>query len=60
VYQSKFANLSYGAWQVEADDKPKTAMTLVCAGEAELVVRFHTPLLFWAQTKMLHGFLEAL
>lgn len=41
VYKSKFANLYYGAWQVEADDKPKTAMKLVCAGEEELVVGLH-------------------
>ena len=41
VYRSKFANLYYGPWQVEADDKPKTAMKLVCAGEEELVVGLH-------------------
>jgi len=41
VYKSKFANLYYGPWQVEADDKPKTAMKLVCAGSNELVVGLH-------------------
>jgi len=41
IYRSKFANLYYGPWQVEADDKPKTAMKLVCAGEEELVVGLH-------------------
>lgn len=41
VYRSKFANLYYGPWQVEADDKPKTAMKLICAGEEELVVGLH-------------------
>jgi glutathione reductase (NADPH) len=41
VYRSKFANLYYGPWQVEADDKPKTAMKLICAGDEELVVGLH-------------------
>jgi glutathione reductase (NADPH) len=41
VYRSKFANLYYGPWQVEADDKPKTAMKLICAGEKEQVVGLH-------------------
>ncbi len=41
VYRSKFANLYYGPWMVEPDDKPKTAMKLVCAGEEELVVGLH-------------------
>ena len=41
IYRSRFANLFYGPWQVEADDKPKTAMKLVCAGEEELVVGLH-------------------
>ena len=41
VYRSKFANLYYGPWQVEADDKPKTAMKLICAGENEMVVGLH-------------------
>lgn len=41
VYRSKFANLYYGPWQVENDDKPKTAMKLICAGEKEQVVGLH-------------------
>lgn len=41
IYRSKFANLYYGPWQVEADEKPKTAMKLVCAGEEEKVVGLH-------------------
>lgn len=41
VYRSKFANLYYGAWQVEPDDKPKSAMKLVCAGKEEKVVGLH-------------------
>jgi len=41
VYRTKFANLYYGPWQVESDDKPKSAMKLVCAGEEELVVGLH-------------------
>ena len=41
VYKSKFANLYYGVWQVEPDDKPKTAMKMVCAGKEELVVGLH-------------------
>ena len=41
VYRSKFANLYYGPWQVEADEKPKSAMKLVCAGEEEVVVGLH-------------------
>jgi len=41
VYKSKFANLYYGPWQVEADDKPKTGMKLICAGSNELVVGLH-------------------
>jgi glutathione reductase (NADPH) len=31
VYRSKFANLYYGPWQVEADDKPNTAIKIICA-----------------------------
>jgi len=41
IYQSKFANLYYGPWQVEPDDKPKTGMKLICAGKDELVVGLH-------------------
>lgn len=54
VYRSKFANLYYGPWQVEADDKPKTAMKIVCAGEEELVVGLH--IIGMGADEMLQGF----
>jgi glutathione reductase (NADPH) len=54
VYRSKFANLYYGPWQVEADDKPKTAMKLVCAGEDEVVVGLHV--IGMGSDEMLQGF----
>jgi glutathione reductase (NADPH) len=58
IYKSKFANLYYGPWQVEADDKPKTAMKLVCAGEEELVVGLHV--IGTGADEMLQGFGVAL
>jgi len=54
VYRSKFANLYYGPFQVEPDDKPKTAMKLVCAGEEELVVGLHV--IGMGSDEMLQGF----
>lgn len=54
VYRSKFANLYYGPWQVEPDDKPKTAMKLICAGEEELVVGLHV--IGMGADEMLQGF----
>ena len=54
VYRSKFANLYYGPWQVEPDDKPKTAMKLVCAGNEELVVGLHV--IGMGADEMLQGF----
>jgi len=54
IYRSKFANLYYGPWQVEADDKPKTAMKLVCAGEEETVVGLHV--IGMGADEMLQGF----
>jgi len=54
VYRSKFANLYYGPWQVEPDDKPKTAMKLVCAGDEELVVGLHV--IGMGADEMLQGF----
>lgn len=54
VYRSKFANLYYGPWQVEADDKPKTAMKIICAGEEELVVGLHV--IGMGADEMLQGF----
>jgi len=54
VYNSKFANLYYGPWQVEADDKPKTGMKLICAGKEELVVGLHV--IGMGADEMLQGF----
>jgi glutathione reductase (NADPH) len=54
VYKSTFANLYYGVWQVDADDKPKTAMKLVCAGKNELVVGLHV--IGMGADEMLQGF----
>jgi glutathione reductase (NADPH) len=54
VYKSKFTNLFYGPWQVEPDDKPKTAMKLVCAGAEELVVGLHV--IGSGADEMLQGF----
>jgi len=54
VYKSKFANLYYGPWQVEQDDKPKTAMKLVCAGKEELIVGLHV--IGMGADEMLQGF----
>lgn len=54
VYRSKFANLFYGPWQVEADDKPKTAMKLICAGKEELVVGLHV--IGMGADEMMQGF----
>jgi glutathione reductase (NADPH) len=58
VYQSKFANLYYGPWHVEPDDKPKTAMKLVCAGKNELIVGLHV--IGRGADEMLQGFGVAL
>ena len=54
VYRSKFANLYYGTFQVEPDDKPKTAMKLVCAGAEEKVVGLHV--IGMGSDEMLQGF----
>ncbi len=54
VYRSKFANLYYGPWRVYADQKPKTAMKLVCAGAEELVVGLHV--IGMGADEMLQGF----
>ena len=54
VYRSRFANLYYGPWQVEYEDKPKTAMKLVCAGDDELVVGLHV--IGMGADEMLQGF----
>jgi glutathione reductase (NADPH) len=54
VYKSRFANLYYGPWQVEADEKPKTAMKMICAGEEELVVGLHV--IGMGADEMMQGF----
>ena len=54
IYKSKFANLYYGPWQVEADEKPKTAMKLVCVGKKETVVGLHV--IGIGADEMLQGF----
>lgn len=54
VYQSKFANLYYGIFDVEAESKPKTIMKLVCAGEDELVVGIHV--MGMGADEMMQGF----
>lgn len=54
VYSSKFANLYYGPWQVDAVEKPKTAMKLICAGDEELVVGLHV--IGMGADEMLQGF----
>ncbi len=41
VYRSTFANLYYGVFEVEQQDKPKTKMKLICAGPNEVVVGLH-------------------
>jgi glutathione reductase (NADPH) len=41
VYTSSFANLYYGIFEVDASEKPKTRMKLICVGEEEKVVGIH-------------------
>jgi glutathione reductase (NADPH) len=41
VYTSKFVNLYYGPWRITPDEKPKTAMKIVCLGAEEKVVGLH-------------------
>ena len=54
VYKSRFANLYYGPWQVDAEDKPKTSMKLICAGDEELIVGLHV--IGIGADEMLQGF----
>jgi glutathione reductase (NADPH) len=58
VYKSKFTNIFYGPWQVDPDDKPKTAMKMLCAGKSELVVGLHV--IGMGADEMLQGFAVAL
>ena len=39
VYRSRFANLFYGIFDMDYDDKPKTAMKVICAGNEEKHVK---------------------
>lgn len=57
IYRSKFANLQYGIWDVEPDDKPKTSMKLICAGKEEQVVGLHV--IGQGSDEMLQGFAVA-
>jgi len=54
VYKSRFPNLYYGPFSMNSDDKPKTLMKLVCAGETELVVGLH--IIGMGADEMLQGF----
>lgn len=54
VYISTFSNLYYTPCQVEANDKPKTGMKLMCAGKEELVVGLHV--ICMGADEMLQGF----
>jgi len=58
VYKSKFANLYYGIFDVDADDKPKTCMKLICAGKEEKIVGLHV--IGMGSDEMLQGFGVAL
>jgi glutathione reductase (NADPH) len=54
VYRSRFSNLFYGIFDVEYDDKPKTAMKVICAGKEEKVVGLHV--IGMGSDEMLQGF----
>mmetsp|Transcript_1587 Transcript_1587/g.3345 ORF Transcript_1587/g.3345 Transcript_1587/m.3345 type:complete len:434 (+) Transcript_1587:749-2050(+) len=54
IYSSRFSNLYYGTFPWEYDDKPKTAVKLVCAGQEELVVGLHV--VGMGADEMLQGF----
>ncbi|KAG5185257.1 glutathione reductase [Tribonema minus] len=58
VYTSKFTNLYYGPWKVDADKKPKTAMKIVCVGTEEKVVGLHS--IGMGSDELLQGFGVAL
>jgi glutathione reductase (NADPH) len=58
VYTSKFVNLFYGPWRVTPEEKPKTAMKLVCVGEEEKVVGLHV--IGMGADEMLQGFAVAM
>lgn len=54
VYTSKFANLFYGIFDMEPDQKPKTLMKVICAGLDEKVVGIHV--LGMGADEMMQGF----
>lgn len=54
VYRSKFTNLHYGIFSIEADDKPKTIMKVICAGVEEKVVGMHV--IGMGADEMMQGF----
>eukprot|EP00616_Rhizochromulina_sp_CCMP1243_P003012 CAMPEP_0118973860 /NCGR_PEP_ID=MMETSP1173-20130426/10944_1 /TAXON_ID=1034831 /ORGANISM="Rhizochromulina marina cf, Strain CCMP1243" /LENGTH=511 /DNA_ID=CAMNT_0006923555 /DNA_START=13 /DNA_END=1548 /DNA_ORIENTATION=- len=54
VYKSTFTNLFYGPWQMPPEDKPKTAMKLVCLGAEEKVIGLHT--IGMGSDELLQGF----
>lgn len=54
IYKSRFANLFYGIFDVEAEEKPKTAMKLICAGVNEKVVGIHV--IGMGSDEMMQGF----
>jgi glutathione reductase (NADPH) len=55
IYKSKFANLFYGIFDVPSpDDKPKTFIKVICAGEDEQVVGLHV--IGMGADEMMQGF----
>jgi len=55
IYKSKFANLYYGIYDhISPEDKPKTSMKLICAGQEEKVVGVH--IIGMGADEMLQGF----
>jgi len=58
IYSSKFVNLFYGPWRLAPEEKPKTAMKLVCVGPEEKVVGLHV--IGMGADEMLQGFAVAM
>jgi len=54
VYKSVFTNLFYGPYQVAPEDKPKTAMKLVCLDDEEKVIGLHS--IGMGSDELLQGF----
>lgn len=57
IFNSKFTGLFYGPLEMEADDKPKVAMKLVCVGEEQKIVGLHC--IGEGSDEMLQGFAVA-